>query len=234
MLLHELVQTSGAVASTRARSEKIERLAGLLRRVPPEEIEVAAAFLSGLLRQGRIGLGPASVRDAVSGETAAEPSLTLVEVDRTFGRIAQVLGRGSAAERARLLGQLFRRTTREEAEFLVRLILGELRQGALEGLLVEALARAAELPAADVRRALMLAGDLQAVARAALVLGAGRGSPRSGSSCSALCSRCWPSLPTISTRRSSAWAWPRSSTSSTARACRCTGRATRCARTRAA
>jgi DNA ligase-1 len=173
MLLADLVSTSRRVAATRSRTEKVAVLADLLRRLPPEEIEIAAAFLSGQLRQGRIGLGPAAVRAAWS-ETAAAPSpaLTLPEADAAFSAIAAASGRGSTAERALRLGALLAAATREEQELLVRLIFGELRQGALAGLAVEALAAAAAVPAEQVRRALMLAGELAPVARAALAEGA--------------------------------------------------------------
>ncbi len=105
------------------------------------------AFLSGHLRQGRIGLGGAALRAARPGTAAAEPALTLREVDATFERIAGVTGAGSTAERTRLLGELLARATPAEQDFLVRLVYGELRQGALAGLMAEALAAAAELPA---------------------------------------------------------------------------------------
>jgi DNA ligase-1 len=172
MLLADLVATSRRAAATRSRTEKVAALAELLRRLAPEEIEIAAAFLSGELRQGRIGLGPAAVRAAWS-ETAAAPApaLTLGEVDAAFAGIAAASGRGSTAERARRLGALLEAATREEQELLVRLIFGELRQGALAGLAVEALALAAAVPAGEVRRALMLAGELAPVARAALTEG---------------------------------------------------------------
>ncbi|HVF61829.1 MAG TPA: ATP-dependent DNA ligase [Thermoanaerobaculia bacterium] len=171
MRLAELVATSARVAETRARTVKIAALAGLLRHLRPEEIDVAVAFLSGHLRQGRIGLGAAAVRAAMPGEAAAEPSLTLSEVDAAFASIAAVSGAGSTAERARRLGALLARATHEEQDFLVRLIFGELRQGALAGLMGEALAAAAGVPADEVRRALMLAGELAPVARAALTEG---------------------------------------------------------------
>ena len=171
MRLADLVAVSGKVAATRARSEKVDHLASLLRRLEPREIDVAVAFLSGRLRQGRIGLGPAGVREARPGAGAEQPTLELGEVDAAFERIAGVSGPGSTAERSGLLADLFRRATAEEADFLVRLILGDLRQGALAGLLAEALARAAEVPATEVRRALMFAGDLQAVGRAVLTEG---------------------------------------------------------------
>jgi DNA ligase-1 len=171
MRLADLVTTSLRVAETRSRSEKTGALADLLRRLSPDEIDVAVVWLSGNLRQGRIGLGGAAVRDSRPGTAAGEPSLTLGEVDATFERIASTTGAGSTAARVEMLRELLARATREEQDFLVRLIYGELRQGALAGLMADALAMAAGLPAADVRRALMLAGELTAVARAALVEG---------------------------------------------------------------
>src|SRR5687767_11535010 len=171
MKLADLVATSRTVAETRSRSAKIAALAGLLRQLRPEEIDIAVAWLSGQLRQGRIGLGPAAVRGAAPGESAADPSLTLGEVDAAFDRIAGISGSGSTAERARLLSALLARGTADEQSFLVRLLFGELRQGALAGIMADALASAAEVPADEVRRALMLAGDLPAVARAVLTEG---------------------------------------------------------------
>src|SRR4051812_4775862 len=171
MRLADLVTTSGRVAETRSRSEKTGALADLLRRLSPEEIDVAVAWLSGNLRQGRIGLGGAAIRDSRPGTAAGEPTLTLGEVDATFERIAATTGAGSTKARVEMLRELLARATGEEQDFLVRLIFGELRQGALAGLMADALAAAAELPAGDVRRALMLAGELTAVARAALVEG---------------------------------------------------------------
>jgi DNA ligase 1 len=175
MDLADLVATSRRVAETRSRREKIGALAELLRRLRPEEIDVAVAYLSGQLRQGRIGLGAAALRAARSDSAAARsenaadsPALSLLEVDATFGRIAAATGAGSTVERTRLLAGLLSRATAEEQEFLVRLVFGELRQGALAGLLAEALAAAAEVPADEVRRALLLAGELPAVARAVL------------------------------------------------------------------
>jgi len=171
MLFADLVTTSQRVTETRSRSAKITALADLLRRLAPEEIDSAASWLSGALRQGRIGLGGASVRDARSAGVAEKPSLTIGEVDGTFERIAGITGAGSTAERGRLLAGLLARATQPEQDFLIRLIYGELRQGALAGLMAEALAAAAEVPAAEVRRALMLAGEVTAVARAVLTEG---------------------------------------------------------------
>src|SRR6187549_2968370 len=114
MRLADLVATSRRVAETRSRSEKTGSLADLLRRLAPDEIDIAVAFLSGHLRQGRIGLGGAAVRNAMPGMAAADPSLTLLEVDAAFERIASVSGAGSTAERGRLLSDLLARATREE------------------------------------------------------------------------------------------------------------------------
>ncbi len=126
----------------------------------------AVALLAGRPRQGRIGIGYAALRAARAETAAGTASLTLA--DATLDRIIEVRGKGAAAERARLLRELFGRAGGQEQDFLVRLLLGELRQGALEGLMVEAVARAAGLRAADVRRAVMVSGDLGAVAQAAL------------------------------------------------------------------
>ena len=171
MRLADLVTTSRRTSETRSRLEKTAALADLLRRLGPEEIDPAVAWLSGNLRQGRIGLGPAAIRGASPGTAAAEPALTIGEVDATFDRIAGVSGAGSTAERARLLSGLLSRATAEEQGFLTRLIFGELRQGALAGQMAEALAAAAEVPADEVRRALMLAGELPSVAKAVLLEG---------------------------------------------------------------
>jgi DNA ligase-1 len=171
MDLADLVATSRRVAETRSRLTKIAALADLLRRLSHEEIDVAVAYLSGHLRQGRIGLGPAAIQAARPGTAAESPSLSLGDVDAAFAQIAGTTGSGSTPKRTRLLGGLLARATAEEQEFLIRLLFGELRQGALAGLLAEALAAAAEVPADEVRRALMLAGELPEVARAVLTAG---------------------------------------------------------------
>ena len=171
MLLGDLAATSAALAATTRRTEKAERLADLLRRFASDEIVPAVALLSGTLRQGRIGLGPSVVRAAMQGEHAGEPTLTVAEVDRALDRIAAASGAGSAGARREALRELFAKATQEEADWLARVMLGEVRQGALAGLMEDALARAADLPAADVRRAAMLSGDLGAVAHAALTEG---------------------------------------------------------------
>jgi DNA ligase-1 len=171
-LLHDVVLASERVAATRSRNEKLSHLAACLRALEPEEIALGVAFLTGETRQGRIGLGWAAAASAGAAGAATAPTLTLGEVDATFEAIAGRRGAGSAGDRHRALGTLFARATPVEQRFLHRLVIGELRQGALEGLLVEAIARAAGIPASDVRRAVMLAGETATVARAALTEGA--------------------------------------------------------------
>lgn len=167
MRFNDLVETSVRVRETSGRLAKIGHLAELLRRAGPAEIGLAVSYLSGAARQGRIGVGYATLRDA-AGAPAETPSLTLPEVDERLDRIMTARGPGSAAERRRLLAELFGEATRAEQEFLFLLLIGEVRQGALEGVMVEAIARAAGLPATDIRRAVMLSGELAPVAEAAL------------------------------------------------------------------
>ena len=171
MQLSQVVNVSEQVAATRSRLRKRNHLAECLRLTPPALRGLLVNYLTGHLPQGRIGLGPAMLRQAASGDAAVEPSLTLDEVDDVFSRLAATHGAGSQAARRDELGRLFSRATEPERQFLLRLILGELRQGALEGVLVEAVADAAEIPADEVRRAVMLAGDPAPVAAAALADG---------------------------------------------------------------
>ena len=166
MLLRDIAATSQSVAASSARLAKIDALAACLRRLPPQEVVPAVAFLSGELRQRQIGVGWASMRDMPA--PAAAPGLSVSEVDATFERIGGLAGAGSQTTRRRLLAELLGRATEPEQRFLFALLTGELRQGALEGVMVDAVARAAEVPGAEVRRALLLRGDLRAVAEAAL------------------------------------------------------------------
>ena len=177
MRLDDLVETSRRVAETSGRLAKTELLAALLTRATPEEIPTAIAFLSGSPRQGRIGIGYATLSAAARGGDvarvpAASPTLELTAVDAALERVAHTAGRGSAAAKEALLGDLFGRATEAEREFLVRLLTGELRQGALAGLVTEAVARAARVDPDLVRRAAMLVGELGPVAQAALIEGA--------------------------------------------------------------
>jgi len=171
MLLEELVAVSRRVGEVGGRNEKIGLLAELLRRLAPEEVRIAVAFLSGAVRQGRIGIGYASIQRALPGRAAEAATLALAEVDEALARIAGLSGARSTAGRAELLRALLLRGTAPEQDFLVRLLFGELRQGALEGVLAEAVARASDIAAPRIRRAAMLAGDLGGVAAAVLTSG---------------------------------------------------------------
>jgi DNA ligase-1 len=178
VLLTELVLISQAVAATPRRSVKIGEIAGLLRKARPGEVPAVVAFLSGELLQRQIGVGYAALGGLLTGNGAAEemaPVLTVSEVDAVFAEVGAVTGAGAQAARKQLLAGLFGRATTGERDFLTRLIAGELHQGALEGVMVEAVARAAGVPAAEVRRAHLLGGSLPAVAAAALSAAAGAG-----------------------------------------------------------
>jgi ATP-dependent DNA ligase I len=175
MLLDSVVQASAAVTAKPGRLAKIDEIARLLRDVPAAEIPVAVAFLSGDLTQRQIGVGYAALTDLLGDDAAAteepevaNPVLTLAETDQTLGQIGAQAGAGSQAERRRLLAALMRRATPAERRFLVRLLAGDLRQGALDGVMTEAIALAAGLPVADVRRAYQLTGSLSEAATAAL------------------------------------------------------------------
>lgn len=167
MLLIDLARTSAAVAADSARLAKIRHLAELLGRVGPDEAEIAIAYLSGEeLPQRQIGVGWRSLSDLPEPRQIA--TATLTQVDALLERIKAQSGAGSQAARRELLGELFGALTRQEQSFLHRLLTGELRQGALNGVMIEAIAMAANVPAAEVRRALTLRGSLPAVGAAAL------------------------------------------------------------------
>jgi DNA ligase 1 len=166
MRLHELCETSRAVAATPSRLEKVARLAAFVQQLPPPLVVVGVSYLAGELPQGKLGVGWAQLRDLRGGAVADAPSLDLAEVDRTFTALKGEAGAGSAQRRAVLLRGLYQRATADEQELLSRLVLGELRQGALEGIVVEAVARAFGAPAVQVRKAVMLAGAVAPVAAA--------------------------------------------------------------------
>jgi DNA ligase-1 len=169
-LLRELVDASAQVAATSSRSAKIETLAGLLRRLDDDEVAVAVAFLSGVPRQGRIGIGY-SIVFGMDVPPAAQPSLTIHEVDNAIDAIEAVTGSGSAAIRRELNAGLLGRATDEEADFLRRLFTGQLRQGSLAGVMTAAVAKAAGVGVEVTRRALMLSGDLARTAEIAMTDG---------------------------------------------------------------
>jgi DNA ligase-1 len=170
VLLSEMAEASGAVAATSSRLAKIEVLAKALHDAGPAEVTIAVAYLSGELPQRQIGVGWATLRQAAA--PAEEPTLTLTEVDELFSAIGAVAGQGSVAARKQLVDDLMGRATAPEQSFLLRLLSGELHQGALEGVMAEAIARAAEVPSTAVRRALMLSGSMGTVAETALAQGA--------------------------------------------------------------
>jgi DNA ligase-1 len=166
-LLADVARTSGEVAATASRLAKTRLIAECLKRLEPDEVEIAIAYLSGDTPQGKLALGYATLQPAL-GSHAAAPTLQLREVDAIFSELKGTKGKGSAAQRASVLKKLFERATADEQDFLLRLLVGELRQGALEGVMLEALAMAAGRPVAEVRRAVTFAGGFGPVARAAL------------------------------------------------------------------
>ncbi len=171
-LFSQLVDTSQRVADAPGRNAKIAALADFLRQLAPAEIAIAVAYLSGETRQGKMGVGHSLFRNAKSGRVADQPALSLVDVDAALQRICEVTGSGSKARRAEVLGELLARANGAERDFLYRLMQGELRQGALESLMIDAVASAAGLPNAAVHHAAMVAHGVASVAEAALTEGA--------------------------------------------------------------
>ncbi|WP_049570958.1 ATP-dependent DNA ligase [Nonomuraea sp. SBT364] len=169
MLLIDVVRVSEAVTRTSARLGKIGHLAELLGRVGPGEAEIAIAYLSGELPQRQIGVGWRTLQELPGPKLAA--TATLTGVDALLTRIKAVSGQGSQAARKALVGELFAGLTSQEQAFMLKLLSGELRQGALDGVMIEAVAKASGAPSADVRRALTLRGWLPAVGAAALAGG---------------------------------------------------------------
>ncbi len=167
-LLGELVQTSQRVGATAARRVKVGELAALIKSLTGDEIDIGVHYLSGETRQGKIGIGYAAVRAAAATPAAELATLSIGEVDHKLSELGAMRGSGSAARRAAALEELFARLTAPEQQFLLRLLIGELRQGALAGVMIDAIAAAADLPATTVRRAAMYSKSLGAVASAAL------------------------------------------------------------------
>lgn len=167
VLLAELVEVAAAVAATRSRNAKVELIAGLLRRLRPSEVPAAVGFLAGEPRQGKIGIGWAGLT-AVPWNAASSPSLTITDLDRLLTKIEETTGSGSRDERTHTLSDFLSLGTPEEGDFVRRLLVGELRQGALGGVMTDSVAAAAQVPSSAVRRAFMLCGDLGLTARVAL------------------------------------------------------------------
>jgi DNA ligase-1 len=165
--LTDVVAASQEVAETGSRSRKVAILAELLGRLEPDEVPVATGLLAGVPRQGRVGVGYSTIY-GVESEPADEPSLTVSDLDAAISEIQAATGRGSGTMRRQLLAELLGRATEPEDGFVRRLFTGELRQGALAGVMVDAVAKAAGVPADLARRALMLSGDLTRTAEIAM------------------------------------------------------------------
>ncbi|MFJ3765798.1 ATP-dependent DNA ligase [Streptomyces sp. NPDC090082] len=174
MLLARVAQVSGEVAAVSARSRKIALLAGLFAEAGPDESPLVIAYLSGRLPQGRIGVGWSVLKEVVPPAVppAERPGLTLGQVDEAMGELAAVSGAGARAERTRLVRALLAAATLDEQELLLRLLSGEVRQGALDAVALEGVAQAAGVAAGELRRAVMLEGSLPPVAQAVLAEGA--------------------------------------------------------------
>jgi DNA ligase-1 len=171
-LLANLVGVSQRVGATPSRLAKVRELAAFLRLLSPDEVAIGALYLAGETPQGRSGIGYSTLRAAASESTPARTAtLSIMHTHQTLGDIALIRGSGSSARRAEALRELFSRATGEEREFLLPLLVGELRQGALAGVMIEAIAAAAEMPVAQLRRAAMHSKSLGVLAHAALIEG---------------------------------------------------------------
>ena len=169
-LLADVVRASGDLTDTSSRSQKVRILAALLEQLDASEVGVAVGLLTGVPRQGRVGIGYSTIY-GIESAPAREASLTIDDLDRAITEVQGTTGGGSAAKRKQMLGELLGRATEQEADFVRRLFTGELRQGALAGLMVDAIARAAGVSRELARRALMLSGDLTLTAEVALTQG---------------------------------------------------------------
>jgi DNA ligase-1 len=173
MELKRLVESVNAVRATSKKTEKTQLLATLLQQAQNRDIELAAHYLVGTLPQGKIGVGWRLIEAATHDLPVAKSALTLGQVDEVIEGIASDVGTGSNVRKIQALRSLFERCDLQERHFLTQLLMGEVRQGALEGLLLDAIARASHLPQADVRQAFMFSGSIGQVARSALEAGAG-------------------------------------------------------------
>jgi DNA ligase-1 len=168
MKLAKLVATSAEVAASSGRLEKTAKLAALLKELSGDDVAIAVGFLVGWPRQGKIGVGWAMAAESREVAPAPDATLELRDVDEVFTALQQATGKGSTARRRELLRGLFSRATADEQQFLGALVVGEVRQGALEGVLLDAVAKAASVDKSKLRRAVMLAGDLGGVATAVM------------------------------------------------------------------
>jgi DNA ligase-1 len=166
MQLAALVAAADDVAATSARKAKIERLAELLAAAAADEIAVVVGLISGDPHQGRIGVGWATV-GGIAAAPAAAATHSVADLDSLLSTIAVTHGEGSQGQRGRLLASFLEGCTEAEADFVRRLLIGELRQGANAGIVTDAMAKACDVPATVLRRAVMLSGDLRATAEVA-------------------------------------------------------------------
>ena len=230
-LLADVVAASSEVGGTNSRTRKVAILADLLRALEPGEVPIAVGFLTGVPRQGRVGVGYRTVY-GVERRRPSTPSLTVAELDGAISAVKEATGSGSAARRGRSSATSLGRATADEAGFVKRLFTGELRQGALAGVMTDAVAKAAGVPLEVTRRALMLSGDLTRTAEIAMTAGE-EGLREVGFELFR------PILPMLASTAESVGdavgglrARARSSGSSTASASRSTAATTRCASTR--
>src|SRR6478736_64166 len=171
LMLADIVAASREVAATRSRRAKIARLATILRQSAAGELPAAIGFLCGELRQGRLGLGPRALQRLRAEPIAANSAVSVLELDAVFQALEDLSGKGVASEREQLLAALFARLGASERDFVARLILGELRQGALESIVLDALAEAASVPPEAIRKAMLFAGNAADVALSAFLGG---------------------------------------------------------------
>ncbi|MCX4515477.1 ATP-dependent DNA ligase [Streptomyces sp. NBC_01619] len=169
MLLARLADVSRQIAAEPSRTRKIAALASLFGDARPQEVARVISYLAGRLPQGRLGVGWSVLKDPPP--PAGGPALTVDDADAAFTALARVAGAGAQAERRRLVVELMGAATASEQEFLFRLLTGEVRQGALDAIALEGVAKAAGAPAGEVRRAVMLDGSLPRVAEALLAEG---------------------------------------------------------------
>ena len=159
LMLADIVAASSEVRATRSRLRKMARLSDVLQKLDADELPAAIGFLCGELRQGRLGLGPRTLQRLRAVPSGASSGVGVLELDAAFQALQDLSGKGASSEREQLLSALFARLTTEEREFVVRLILGELRQGALESIVLDAVARAAHVSTDSIRRAMLFSGN---------------------------------------------------------------------------
>ncbi|HYJ07353.1 MAG TPA: ATP-dependent DNA ligase, partial [Polyangiaceae bacterium] len=170
-LLADVARTSSAVAATRSRKQKVELLSALLRTLEPLELRPAVGFLCGELRQGKLGIGYATLRKMRALPQSPSRRVSVIELDEIFQRLLELSGKGSAGRRDQLLQGLFERLDDGERDFLARLLIGELRQGALEAIVVDAVGATTGISAQALRRAMLFLGDATELAVLAITGG---------------------------------------------------------------